>query len=198
MTSSPLSLQTRHERYNEDKISPASPNQQRIDQATPRGAQIEVGRDQTIEMNVVSLNPQKSLADQKWVPAQLRIFLDESGVFHTYRLTICRGNSLLTDHISKNTPALHIKVRVNNRAVQPTSTKIVPNYAFNIQPPAIWFDTLDENFPLCFSPKDPSNTGVRGMMLITRKPSLTLTDGLLDLVQLQDYFMVGNKASHFA
>lgn len=116
-------------------------------------------------MNVANLDPQKSMADQMWDPAQLRIILDESGVYRTYRLTVCRGNSLLTDHLSGDNPSPSHKGRINDLAVQPASAKIVLNYAFNTQPPAIWFEHSDESVPLCFSPRDPGMTGLRSTVL---------------------------------
>ena len=82
--------------------SPISPNQERIDQVKPRDAEVEVGWDSTIEMNVAKLDSQKSMADQNWSPARLRIFVDKSEANHTYRLAVCRSNSLHTEHTSRN------------------------------------------------------------------------------------------------
>ena len=70
--------------------------------SSPRGSEVEIPWDPAIELNVANLDSQKSMADQKWLPAQLRIFLDKSDEHRTYRLTVCRGNSHLTEHISKN------------------------------------------------------------------------------------------------
>ena len=81
-----------------------------------RGAEVEVGRDSTIEMNVANFDSQKSMAHQNWIPARLRIFLDKSEVRRKYRLAVCRSNSLLTEHISGNGPSLSQKeVQLTNK-----------------------------------------------------------------------------------
>lgn len=82
----------------------------------PRGAEVEVGWDSIIEMNVAHHDSQKSMADQTWRPARLRIFLDKSEVHRKYRLVVCRGNSLTTEHISGNGPSLsHKEVRLTTK-----------------------------------------------------------------------------------
>ncbi|CAF9936365.1 MAG: hypothetical protein HETSPECPRED_010308 [Heterodermia speciosa] len=126
------------------------------DVSSPRGSEVEIPWDPAIELNVANLDPQKSMADQEWLPAQLRIFLDKSDEHRTYRLTVCRGNSHLTEHI-----------------IQPASARVVLNYAFQKQPPAIWFEHPIEKDFLCFSPKD---RGARGLEVLTELQELFLMD----------------------
>ncbi|KAL8792333.1 MAG: hypothetical protein Q9195_005036 [Heterodermia aff. obscurata] len=115
-TSSTLISRDRHEKHNEDLSSLSSQNYERIDQEMPRGAEVEVDWDSTIEMKVAHHDSRKSMADQNWLPARLRIFLDKSEGHRKYRLAVCRGNSLLTKHYSRNGPSLsQKKVRLTTK-----------------------------------------------------------------------------------
>ena len=80
-----------------NKPGPTRANQIAIDQNIPREHEEEVAYD-PVELNVANYNVQNSKPDPTWAPARLRVFLDKSKAYPSYRLTVSRDNSHITNY----------------------------------------------------------------------------------------------------
>ena len=143
-------------------------------------------------LKVAKHDPSKLLTELVWSPAKIRVFISHEGPYSKYRIAFCRDDFLITDYYGKDIFLDCSRLRSNVHQVIPHVDAVVLGYAFNVKPPALWFQA-HEKTNYCFASCSETLDGLQSHSVFVL---ITLIHTAENLLTFQEIFME-NIPSHY-